>query len=209
VKEPTKADLATAVAKLTEENAGLRDLLAAVSLAADTVPVARGAGYIDEWKRSTHVLSVIKHAAALSDWNGYLAWAAGEVRSLAAEPVGYEVHVKPEPVSDAEAAGILVASIITGTPLVVTGDEPEYPAVGSAIPPESNGGQSGYRVGECGHRVAGSEWQAGFRRCEHCGPDLGDDEREYCPECGADEDAGEEHADKCTIGDEAAASVSA
>lgn len=53
---------------------------------------------------------------------------------------------------------------------------PEYPAVGSAIPPENNGGMTGYIVGECGHRVAGSEWKAGFRRCEHCGPDLGDDE---------------------------------
>lgn len=26
----------------------------------------------------------------------------------------------------------------------------------------------GFVVGECGHRVAGSEWRAGFRTCERC-----------------------------------------
>lgn len=26
----------------------------------------------------------------------------------------------------------------------------------------------GYVAGECGHRVAQSEWKAGFRRCERC-----------------------------------------
>jgi hypothetical protein len=44
-----------------------------------------------------------------------------------------------------------------------------YPAPGSDIPPENNGGQAGYVVGECGHRVAKSEWRAGFRVCERCG----------------------------------------
>lgn len=96
MKEPTKADLAAAVTKLTQENAGMRELLAAISLAAD-VPVSKGGGYADEWKRSTRVLAVIKHAADIDgSWDGYLAWAAGEVRSLAAEPAGYEVYVKPE-----------------------------------------------------------------------------------------------------------------
>jgi hypothetical protein len=47
--------------------------------------------------------------------------------------------------------------------------ESQYPEVGSDIPPEENGGQLGYVVGECGHRVAGSEWRAGFRNCERCG----------------------------------------
>jgi excisionase family DNA binding protein len=38
-----------------------------------------------------------------------------------------------------------------------------YPAPGSDIP-----GQPGYVVAVCGHRVAGSEWRAGFRACERC-----------------------------------------
>jgi len=45
---------------------------------------------------------------------------------------------------------------------------PEYPAPGSDIPAEKNFGMTGYVVGECGHRVAGSEWRAGFRTCERC-----------------------------------------
>jgi hypothetical protein len=40
---------------------------------------------------------------------------------------------------------------------------------GDPIPPEQNGGMAGFVVGECGHRVAGSEWRAGFRNCERCG----------------------------------------
>lgn len=38
-----------------------------------------------------------------------------------------------------------------------------YPEPGSAIP-----GQPGYVVGTCGHRVAKSEYRAGFRSCERC-----------------------------------------
>ena len=40
---------------------------------------------------------------------------------------------------------------------------------GDPIPPEQNGGQAGFVAGECGHRVARSEWRAGFRNCERCG----------------------------------------
>ena len=40
---------------------------------------------------------------------------------------------------------------------------------GDPIPPEHTGGMTGFVVGECGHRVAGSEWRAGFRNCERCG----------------------------------------
>jgi hypothetical protein len=95
VKEPTKADLAAAVTKLTEENAGLRDLLAAVSLAADTVPVSKGSDYLAEWKRSTRVLASVKVMSHLDgDWAGELAYAAGHLREVAAEPVGYEVYVE-------------------------------------------------------------------------------------------------------------------
>lgn len=39
---------------------------------------------------------------------------------------------------------------------------------GDPIPPERTGGMTGFVVGECGHRVAGSEWRAGFRNCERC-----------------------------------------
>lgn len=44
--------------------------------------------------------------------------------------------------------------------------DPAYPAPGSEIPD-----QRGYVVGECGHRVAGSEWRAGCRTCERCPAD--------------------------------------
>jgi hypothetical protein len=47
--------------------------------------------------------------------------------------------------------------------------KPEYPEPGSGIPPELNFGMAGYVVGECRHRVAGSEWRAGLRNCERCG----------------------------------------
>lgn len=42
-----------------------------------------------------------------------------------------------------------------------------YPAPGSEIPD-----QPGYVVGTCGHRLAASEWRAGFRTCERCGHDC-------------------------------------
>ncbi|MFB4320629.1 hypothetical protein [Actinomadura sp. 21ATH] len=41
--------------------------------------------------------------------------------------------------------------------------DPAYPAPGSTIPD-----QPGYVVGTCEHRVAKSEWRAGFRTCERC-----------------------------------------
>jgi len=42
-------------------------------------------------------------------------------------------------------------------------DDAKYPEPGSGIPD-----QPGYVVGKCGHRVAASEWRAGFRVCERC-----------------------------------------
>jgi hypothetical protein len=47
----------------------------------------------------------------------------------------------------------------------------QWPALrpGDPIPPVRNGGQDGYVAGECGHRVAASEWRAGLRNCERCG----------------------------------------
>jgi hypothetical protein len=64
-------------------------------------------------------------------------------------------------------------------------DPAAYPAPGSEIP-----GQSGYVVGTCGHRVAGSEWRAGLRTCERC-PNDDDDEdlsgEARCRICGCTE----------------------
>lgn len=103
----TKDQLATENRRLREENKGLRDLLAAVSLAAGTVPTADGAE--PEWKelrRAVHVLSGIKVAA---DPGGSWAWghATGEaakfLRERAAEPVGYEVY---EPAQDETPASV-------------------------------------------------------------------------------------------------------
>jgi hypothetical protein len=51
-----------------------------------------------------------------------------------------------------------------------TGDEgPVYPQPGAPIPRELNDGMAGYVVGDCRHRVAESEWRAGFKNCERCG----------------------------------------
>ncbi|HTJ69233.1 MAG TPA: hypothetical protein VL551_16975 [Actinospica sp.] len=107
-KNPTKADLAAAVAKLTQESAQMRDLLAAISLAAGTVPISAGNDYLAEWKRSTKVLSTIKAVAVLDDdWAGSAAWGARYAREVAAEPVGYEVYQpegdEPEPEPEPEA----------------------------------------------------------------------------------------------------------
>ena len=49
---------------------------------------------------------------------------------------------------------------------------------GDPIPPERTGGMQGFVVGECGHRVAGSEWRAGFRNCERCGEQPWSDDDE-------------------------------
>lgn len=105
-KNPTKADLAAEAARLAQENAQMRDLLAAVSLAAGTVPVSEDNDWAAEWKRSTRVLASIKSLSRLddghSDWKGYLAYAAGELRSLAAEPAGYEVYQPAPVITDSE-----------------------------------------------------------------------------------------------------------
>jgi hypothetical protein len=51
--------------------------------------------------------------------------------------------------------------VLSQAPRLLTA--PVYPAPGSAIPD-----MPGYVVGECGHRVAASEWRAGCRTCERC-----------------------------------------
>lgn len=103
MKEPTKADLATAVAKLTEENAGLRELLAAVSEYARSVPLAVG-DQRQELRRATETLI---HIGVITDPCGAWVWGwgggqgAARLREHAAKPVDYEVYVRPE---DAEPA---------------------------------------------------------------------------------------------------------
>lgn len=99
MKEPTKADLAAAVTKLTQENAGLRDLLTAVSECAAAVPQAAADGERKELRRATHMLVSISLTA---DPAGHWAWgwgsgqAAGYLREQASEPVGYEVYKTPD-----------------------------------------------------------------------------------------------------------------
>jgi hypothetical protein len=39
---------------------------------------------------------------------------------------------------------------------------------GDPIPPERTGGLPGFVVASCRHRIAASEWRAGFRNCERC-----------------------------------------
>lgn len=91
----TKKELEAENERLAEENKGMRELLAAISAVADTVPIAKGDDAA-EWRRSVRVLANISGLAKVDDWGGYLAYAAGELRAIAAEPVGYEVFVRSE-----------------------------------------------------------------------------------------------------------------
>ena len=99
------------------------------------------------------------------DVQGYGGWVARElVRAMA----GYALDDLTRPPVPVPA---VAATTLTAL------DAPVYPAPGAVIPD-----QPGYRVGECGHRVAGSEWAAGYRVCEHCpagewaDDDLADDD---------------------------------
>lgn len=101
MKEPTKADLATAVARLTEENAGLRELLAAVSAYAE---LPRPASHDNR----TYGYELERRADAIAIWaNGDREDMAPDVYALviqdrakhlreeAARPVRYEVRAEP------------------------------------------------------------------------------------------------------------------
>lgn len=123
MKEPTKADLAAAVTRLTEENEALRDLLGAVQAMA-TAP--RPATYSDEyyWACLDRLSTIAVWAELDEHATGPLAariihgWAE-RMREKAAVPVRYEVRAEPA------RAEVLAASIADGTPLLVTDDEPE------------------------------------------------------------------------------------
>ncbi len=63
-----------------------------------------------------------------------------------------------------EVGGELVA--VSNTDPLVTYAEPGTPFRAPDLPPVL---VAGFVVGECGHRVAGTEWRAGYRNCERCG----------------------------------------
>lgn len=84
--------------------------------------------------------------------------------------------------TDEELARITEALPLSSLPVAV------YALVATLGPDVPQGGQDqgipvgepfplrpGYVTGECGHAVAGSEWRAGFRRCEHCPASVPDE----------------------------------
>lgn len=109
MQEPTKADLAAAVATLTEENAGLRDMLAAVSECARSVPLAVYDQQHEELRRAKDVLTEL---SGVTDPCGTWAWSWGSgqgaayLREHAAEPVGYQVYGVSAKAESDEAAAV-------------------------------------------------------------------------------------------------------
>jgi hypothetical protein len=103
MKDPTKADLATAVARLTEENAGLRELLAAVSAYAELPRPAssdnRSYGY--ELERRADAIAIWANGdredMAPDVYVLVIQDRAKHLREEAARPVRYEVRAEPEP----------------------------------------------------------------------------------------------------------------
>lgn len=101
MKEPTKADLAAAVAKLTEEDAGLRDLLAAVRAYADMPHPAEYThpAYVIECERRLDAIAVYANGDQDGMAPGVYLLVMGdrakELRERAARPVRYES--RPEP----------------------------------------------------------------------------------------------------------------
>jgi len=91
--------------ELEAENAALRDLLAAVSECARSVPQAA----INEppWKEHSRAKSVLITLGVITDPDGTWTWSwgsgqgAAHLRERATEPVGYEVY---QPADDAEPA---------------------------------------------------------------------------------------------------------
>lgn len=137
--------------QLQAENKALRELLAAARAYAD---LPRPASYGDhaynyecEVRLSTLAVYANGDRKNLDDvvYALVLRDRAQELRDRAARPLRYKTR-------DAEPANA----------------EPVYPEPGSTIPTYENFGLDGFVVGICGHRVAESEWRAGFRTCERC-----------------------------------------
>jgi hypothetical protein len=86
--------------QLAAENAALRDLLAAVSECARSVPQA--AVGEPSWKEHSRARNVLITLGVITDPDGTWTWSwgsgqgAAHLRERAAEPAGYEVYVKPE-----------------------------------------------------------------------------------------------------------------
>lgn len=102
--------------------------------------------------------------AIITDPTPALAWGAGIFELPAGAYPVVDVHgAGPEMIyltgPDGKVAGIDRA--LPGVTLANAGDPFHNPA----LPPEL---LVGFVVGECGHRVAGSEWRAGYRTCERC-----------------------------------------
>lgn len=91
----------------------------------------------------------------------------GSGRGGRVEPGAYQVieidGAEDRGVVYIQVAGKLVA--LSATAPKVTYARPGEPFSHPDLPAELT---AGFVVGECGHRVAGSEWRAGFRICEHC-----------------------------------------
>jgi hypothetical protein len=60
-------------------------------------------------------------------------------------------------------AGQVIAALRGAAESAAGAAGPFYPRPGSPVPD-----RPGFVVAECGHRVAASEWRAGFRQCERC-----------------------------------------
>lgn len=105
---PTKADLAAAVKALTEENAGLRDLLAAVHEAAEAAPFAKH--WQDSDKARDRTRSMLGAISVLTDPAGTWTWGwangrtAAGLRKYAAEPLEYEPDAEPAAAPERETA---------------------------------------------------------------------------------------------------------
>ena len=108
MKDPTKADLAAAVARLTEENAGLRDLLAVIAAARPPLPVRPDEMYRFYTAGSDRLLDVALRAGEVVRYAG--AYVPDVARSHArglredlAKPLRYEAE---KPGSDETAASV-------------------------------------------------------------------------------------------------------
>lgn len=88
---------------------------------------------------------------------------------------GVQLPAGSYPVVDIDGAADRGVLYVTGPDGNLIGLNPTDPAVTVVtpgepfqhpdLPPEM---LTGFVVGDCGHRVAGSEWRAGFRTCERC-----------------------------------------